>query len=357
MHGDHAETSAGHIGGTEHDRQEDESQTQMTQNTSLTTQAATQVGPLIAPLIQPDLDIDDEAYAESTTTSYVTSIASEISRGVLENERIYPQYGQHKYGMPVDEEEMRRMDLQHHKYALVLGNKHFLAPIGDYPQEILDLGTGTGIWCLDVADMFPTARVLGVDIAPIQPLWVAPNCSFEIDDIEATWTYKRDRFDFIHLRDPLLVVRDWPQLLHQVLEHLRPGAWFEVCCIHPQPTSDDGSMPPESGFKRMCDKLVEASVLFGASADEPPRYGQLLRSAGFHRVTEHVFKIPSSPWPKDKRLKYIGALEMANVIAGSTAFALRGFEEVFGWSKEQTEVAMIEFRRDVKNKAYHQYCP
>ena len=312
---------------------------------------------LVAPTIQPDFELDDEAYAASTTTSYVTSIASEISRGVLENERIYPHYGQHKYGMPVDEDEMARMELQHRKYEMVLGDRHFLAPIGDCPQEILDLGTGTGIWCLDVADMFPSAQVLGVDIAPIQPLWVAPNCSFEIDDIEASWTYKEDRFDFIHLRDPLLVVRDWSKLLHQVLEHLRPGGWFEVCSIYPQPTSDDGSMPPDSGFKLMCDKLIEASILFGASCGNPPEYAELLRTAGFGKVTEHIFKIPSSPWPKDKRLKRVGALEMANVIAGSTAFALRAFEETFGWSKEQTEVAMIAFRQDVKNRSYHQYCP
>jgi methylase of polypeptide subunit release factors len=25
---------------------------------------------------------------------------------------------------------------------------HF-APIGEYPQQILDIGTGTGIWCIE----------------------------------------------------------------------------------------------------------------------------------------------------------------------------------------------------------------
>ena len=314
------------------------------------------VASLVAPSIQPDFDIDDEAYAESTTTSYVTSIASEISRGILENERIYPNYGNHNYGMPVDEAEMDRMDLQHRKYELLLNDRHFLAPISDSPQNILDLGTGTGIWALDVADMFPSAQVIGVDIAPIQPKWVAPNCHFEIDDIESDWLWKKNHFDFIHLRDPLLVVRDWPKLMEQIYDHLKPGGWCELTTIYPVPTSDDGSMPPNSGFKTYCDRLMEAAVIFGAPI-MAPHFAEYLRVSGHINVRENIFKIPSSPWPKDPRLKKIAVLEMTNVIAGATAFGLRMFEKVFGWSKEQTEVATIEFKRDVKNRSYHQYCP
>ena len=311
----------------------------------------------VAPEIVPDFDIDDEGYAESTTTSYVTSIASEVSKGILENDRIYPSYGKHNYGMPVDEEEMDRMDLQHRKYELCLGDRHFLAPIGDSPQKILDLGTGTGIWALDIADLFPSASVTGVDIAPIQPKWVAPNCQFEIEDVEANWTWKPNSFDFIHLRDPLYMIHDWPRFLQQVYDHLRPGGYFEIACIHPQPLSDDGSMPTDSGFKLICDKLVEASTQFGTPCNLSPQFRGYLLDAGFVDVSENIFKIPSSPWPKDPRLKRIGALEMMNVIAGATAFGLRAFEQVFGWTKIQTELAVIEFKRDVKNRNYHQYCP
>ncbi|KAK5217402.1 hypothetical protein LTR72_009519 [Exophiala xenobiotica] len=309
----------------------------------------------VAPMILPDLEIDDEAYAESISTSYVSSIASEISRGIVENERLYPQYGKHSYGMPIDEAEMDRMDLQHRKYQLVIGDRHFLAPIGDSPQRILDLATGTGIWALDVADMFPSAQVLGVDIAPIQPRWVAPNCSFEIDDIEDTWTYRSESFDFIHLRDPLYMVRDWPKLMRQAYEHIKPGGWFELASVYPRAMCDDGSMPEDSMFKFICEQFIEASYGMGAPLDSCLRFGEYLRDAGFVDVVEHIFKMPSSPWPKDKRLKKIGALEMTNLVEGASAFGLRVFSHTYGWTREQTELAMVGFRKDVKNRNHHQY--
>jgi SAM-dependent methyltransferase len=310
----------------------------------------------VAPTIQPDTDSSDEAYAESTTTSYVTSIASEISKGVLENDRIYPNYGKHSYGMPMDEDEMDRLDLQHRKYELVIGDKHFLAPIGPTPQRILDLGTGTGIWALDVADLYPSAEVIGVDIAPIQPKWVASNCQFEIDDVEEDWMYRKDSFDFIHFRDPLYSIRDWSKLMRQCFEHLKPGGWCEFACIYPVPMCDDGTMPENSGFTLVCAKFMEAGKIFGTPLDAAIHFATYLREAGFVDISENIFKIPASPWPKGKRLKQIGALEMTNVLEGAGAFGTRVFHQVFGWSKEQIELVLMDMRRDVRNRAYHQYC-
>ena len=56
---------------------------------------------------------------------------------------------------PNDEEEQERMDLGHHIYRLVLDGKLHLAPIGDSPNRVLDLGTGTGIWAMDFAEYVP----------------------------------------------------------------------------------------------------------------------------------------------------------------------------------------------------------
>ena len=47
--------------------------------------------------------------------------------------------------MPNDEKEQEHMDILGHMFNLVLGGKPFLAPIGQNPQRILDLGTGTGL--------------------------------------------------------------------------------------------------------------------------------------------------------------------------------------------------------------------
>ena len=46
--------------------------------------------------------------------------------------------------MPIDEDELDRIDLKHRLYTILLGEKLFVAPIGENPQRVLDLGTGSG---------------------------------------------------------------------------------------------------------------------------------------------------------------------------------------------------------------------
>lgn len=169
------------------------------------------------PPLEPDSHSEeDEGFAEgSDTASYISTIASDIKRGREENGRLYPAYGTHEYGMPVDEDELDRMDMQHHKYFLLLGERLFLAPISPNTQRILDMGTGTGIWAIDIADAYPAATVTGVDIAAVQPPFVPPNCTFEIDDLEDEWKFSENSFDFIHARDLYLSIRDWPRLVSQ----------------------------------------------------------------------------------------------------------------------------------------------
>src|SRR5436309_1975191 len=73
--------------------------------------------------------------------------------------RTFHAYKAGQYKFPNDEKEKNRLDLQHHLYNLVFGRKLHLAPISHSPQNVLDVGTGTGIWAMDFADQYLTACV------------------------------------------------------------------------------------------------------------------------------------------------------------------------------------------------------
>ena len=53
---------------------------------------------------------------------------------------------------------------------LLCNNHLHLAPLSN-PQRILDIGTGTGIWVMEMADEYPDAQIIGTDLSPIQPTW------------------------------------------------------------------------------------------------------------------------------------------------------------------------------------------
>lgn len=59
------------------------------------------------------------------------------------------------YIYPNDEQELDRLDMQHHMFKLVNDGKLFFAPIQD-PKRILDVGTGSGIWPIELG----TSRML-----------------------------------------------------------------------------------------------------------------------------------------------------------------------------------------------------
>ena len=304
-----------------------------------------------------DYDLDDQDVGSNrTSASFATSIDSAANRLVDENGRLYPNYGQHQYGLPVDEREVERMALQHKKFYLVLGRKHFLSPVAICPRKMLDLATGTGHWAVDVADQFPTATVTGADVAEIQPRLVPPNCAFEICDIEGIWPWAKNSFDLIHLRDPMLFVRDWPKLVRQSFEHIKPGGWLELACTYMVPASDDDRMPDSSEFRSGCQLLMEASKPFGTPADCALDFVQHLRRAGFVHVQEQKYKIPSCSWPEDPDQQEVGRLEEINLDAGASAFGLRVFGRAFGWSQAMTELVMAGFRRDSAKPQYRQYC-
>lgn len=130
------------------------------------------------------------------------------------------------YALPIDEMEQERNDLQHAKFNLIIGDHLHRAPIGDSPDKLLNLGTRSGIWAFSIADQCESAVVTGVDIAPVQPTWVPPNCHFEVLNIEDDRMLAKSNFDFIHARELIMSIRNWDRLFRQAYSHLKTRRIF-----------------------------------------------------------------------------------------------------------------------------------
>jgi len=110
--------------------------------------------------------------------------------------------------------ELERLDLMHGLFALINDNKLHLAPIGASPQRILDVGAGTGVWWIEMGDLYPSAEIIGIDLSGDMPAFVPPNVKFEIDDAEEPWTFSQ-LFDYIHTRYMTGGIKDWPAYIEQ----------------------------------------------------------------------------------------------------------------------------------------------
>jgi SAM-dependent methyltransferase len=297
----------------------------------------------------------DEGYAASDTTSYISSIATNIRKGIVENGRVYSNYGKNMYGMPMDDQELDRNDFQHYKWLLLLEGKLFLAPIPDSVQWILDLGTGTGIWAIEMADRYPSAQVTGVDIAPVQPSWIPPNCVFEVDDVEEDWSFRKESFDFIYAREFRMAIRDWDRLIRQSYQHLKPGGWLELSATIADLRTDDDSIPKDSACVEASRIFSEMAAKMGAPAEAPRSWAEKVARNGFVDVKEVVYKLPIGPWPRDKQLKEIGAVERMMLLEGIEAYMLRGYTKVLGGDLKTLAAILAQAKRELSDPKIHIY--
>ncbi|KAH6721202.1 S-adenosyl-L-methionine-dependent methyltransferase, partial [Leptodontidium sp. MPI-SDFR-AT-0119] len=103
----------------------------------------------------------------------------------FENGRGYHKFREGQYQLPNNEPEQAHKDMKNAMVVDLCGGKLHYAPLENF-LEILDLGTGTGIWAIDIEDEYPSASVLGIDVSPIQPVWAPPNVKFMVDNFEGS---------------------------------------------------------------------------------------------------------------------------------------------------------------------------
>lgn len=92
--------------------------------------------------------MSDAGYESDGASSASTSVSSSIWDFSFENGRRYHKFREGRYNFPNDDVEQERETMKHGMVKQLCQQLHF-APIGDDPHEILDVGTGTGIWAIE----------------------------------------------------------------------------------------------------------------------------------------------------------------------------------------------------------------
>jgi len=295
-------------------------------------------------------DDADSSYS-SDLESYTTSLASKATNFRFQHGRRYHAYEDGNYHFPNDEQESDRMDIAHRMMKCALGDKLFTAPLKD-PKRILDIGTGTGIWAMEMGEKFPDSDVLGNDLSPIQPRWVPPNVHFEVDDVEKEWTYSR-KFDFIHVRGLYGALKDWPRLVKLVFEFLEPGGYCEFYDLDLEMQTIDGSLAPDSPFKQFNSAYIAAARENGTDPCPGRSLEKWVKEAGFQDVVATKIPLPMGTWPKDKQMKEVGAWNYLQTTEGLEGFITFLFTTRMGWTAGEVDVFCAKARKQLKDGTQH----
>lgn len=289
----------------------------------------------------------------SSCTSAQRSNTSSASNYRFEHNRRYHAYRDGNYLVPNDQQEQDRMDVVHQMMFLLLGNELHLSPLKE-PRRILDVGTGTGIWAIEMAFKYPNARIIGNDLSPIQ-VSPPPNCTFDVEDAESDWIYPINNFDFIHTRQLLGGISNWPRFFQQAYTHIRPGGWLELQETPANPFTDTETPPPADLPIFRVFSLMKMASLSAGRALYYESFKAQMEEAGFVDIEETRVKIPLGPWERDTLGKEIGRYNMINFMEGLEGYCLALFTRVLGMGVEEVRQLLESAKRDGRNRKLRIY--
>ncbi|KAL8766184.1 MAG: hypothetical protein Q9209_006949 [Squamulea sp. 1 TL-2023] len=170
------------------------------------------------------------------------SVSSSILDYEFENGRRYHAYKAGSYPLPNDEQELERIDIKHHVTILLAGGNLHLAPLNN-PKRILDIGTGTGIWAIEMAEQYPHSQEL--------------DCRFTSDDNTLLETHNLTRWSHLIIEAAVKYNRPIPRYTDYL-------GWFE-----------------KAGFTNI------RQVVFKSPTNPWPK-NKLLKEAGKFQLLAHI---------------------------------------------------------------------
>ncbi|KAJ6536165.1 S-adenosyl-L-methionine-dependent methyltransferase [Mycena capillaripes] len=178
--------------------------------------------------------------------------------------------------------------IQHNALKKIFENRILIAPVTLAPNDrVLDIGTGPGLWVLDLAQSVdPAVHMVAVDITPrLFPASSAETVIFQVESVTnlpLEWT---DTFTLVHQRLLMLALQipEWLQAVREIHRALRPGGWVQLGESEPWYEGETPDKPCMEKVVAMYRRLVESRNLY---VDCAQHMRALLEEVGF--VDIHV---------------------------------------------------------------------
>ncbi|QBD76294.1 class I SAM-dependent methyltransferase [Ktedonosporobacter rubrisoli] len=194
------------------------------------------------------------------------------------------------YLLPIDFTEYHRLDFEYYALKGVSGEKSYSTPL-QAPSSILDVGCGNGRWVTEMAQSFPQALVLGIDIEAF-PFSPQPPVSRNIQFIQANilrgLPLPENSFDFVHQRflGAGIPLKMWPWMIRELLRVTSPRGWLELL--------EGGDVFLNTGplMQEMLGWRQAMSRRYDIYPEEIHHLGTWLRGIGAKHVEEQLIRLP-----------------------------------------------------------------
>ncbi|KIO29852.1 hypothetical protein M407DRAFT_46039, partial [Tulasnella calospora MUT 4182] len=280
------------------------------------------------------------------------------------------------YMLPADVAEHSRLDLQHEMLKRRRGGLFYapqavrraLAPRDGSRPSILDVGSGSGSWVIEMGRQFPHAEVVGLDLAPANLSSTPPsNCRFECDDANLGLLHYKGCFDVVNASCVTLGITNYRKFMDEVVEILRPGGVFLTVAGDMQIYDENHKLVPLAnegapGFTytvRLIHGILDAMRVrhCGPGIDAYPKiYGWLQDQENvWGDIGQKILYIPIGPWEdgmsaKDKQISELMGQDLLRLFQSARPLLLS-----YGWFEETVDKwsagAEEEFKI-LKNKYY-----
>ncbi|OAQ93910.1 methyl transferase [Purpureocillium lilacinum] len=287
-------------------------------------------------------------------------------QGYWAHGRYYGNWRLGKYLIPIDAEELNRLDIFHKFFLVARGNALTSCNLLklNHPARVLDLGTGTGIWAISICEESAhTATVMAVDLNRIQPQFIPRGMAILQFDIEdPSWgDIISPPYDLVHMRTLLGSIHNecWPTIYRNIFQRLAPGTGcLEQVEIDWNPQWEEhGEVPPNSALREWANRLLEALDSCKRSARIlPQRSRRMIEDAGFVDFDEQTIRCYVNPWSPNQNEREAAKWFNLGLGQGLEAMGVLPMVEHLGMTAEQVRSLCERVIEENSKLRYRGYC-